>query len=53
MEQESLKSSFSRHTSKDGAMMPNYALERTAASELRRLAVPSSLRSSATAQRER
>jgi hypothetical protein len=32
---------------------PNHALEPTAASGLRRLAVPSSLRSSAAAQRER
>jgi hypothetical protein len=32
---------------------PNPALEPTAASGLRRLAVPSSLRSSAAAQRER
>jgi len=34
-------------------MTPNHALERTAASALRLLAVPSSLRSSAAAQRER
>jgi len=34
-------------------MKPNHALEPTAASGLRRLAVPSSLRSSAEAQRER
>jgi hypothetical protein len=33
--------------------LPNRALEPTAASGLRRLAVPSSLRSSAAAQRER
>jgi hypothetical protein len=33
--------------------MPNPAFERTAASALRLLAVPSSLRSSAAAQRER
>ncbi len=32
---------------------PNHAFERTAASALRLLAVPSSLRSSAAAQRER
>jgi len=32
---------------------PNYALEPTAASTLRLLVVPSSLRSSAAAQRER
>jgi hypothetical protein len=32
---------------------PNHALEPTAASGLRRLAVPSSLRSSAAAQRKR
>jgi len=32
---------------------PNHALEPTAASGLRALAVPSSLRSSAAAQRER
>jgi hypothetical protein len=32
---------------------PNHALEPTAASGLRRLAVPSSLRSSAAAQHER
>jgi len=34
-------------------MTPNHALEPTAASGLRPLAVPSSLRSSAAAQRER
>lgn len=34
-------------------MMPNSALESTAASALRLLAVPSSLRDSAAAQRER
>jgi hypothetical protein len=34
-------------------MTPNPAFERTAASALRLLAVPSSLRSSAAAQRER
>ena len=34
-------------------MTPNHALEPTAASALRLLAVPSSLRSSAAAQRER
>lgn len=34
-------------------MPPNHALEPTAASALRLLAVPSSLRSSAAAQRER
>jgi hypothetical protein len=34
-------------------MTPNHALEPTAASGLRRLAVPSSLRASAAAQRER
>ncbi len=34
-------------------MTPNHALEPTAASGLRRLAMPSSLRSSAAAQRER
>jgi hypothetical protein len=34
-------------------LWPNHALEPTAASGLRRLAVPSSLRSSAAAQRER
>jgi hypothetical protein len=34
-------------------MHPNPAFERTAASALRLLAVPSSLRSSAAAQRER
>jgi hypothetical protein len=34
-------------------MSPNPALEPTAASGLRRLAVPSSLRASAAAQRER
>jgi len=34
-------------------MTPNYAPEPTAASGLRRLAVPSSLRSSAAVQRER
>jgi len=53
MEQESLKSSFGRHTSKDRAMTPNRALEPTAASVLLRLAVPSSLCASAAAQRER
>jgi len=34
-------------------LVPNPALEPTAASGIRRLAVPSSLRSSAAAQRER
>jgi hypothetical protein len=34
-------------------MLPDRAFERTAASALRLLAVPSSLRSSAAAQRER
>jgi len=34
-------------------VLPNHALEPTAASGLRRPAVPSSLRSSAAAQRER
>jgi hypothetical protein len=36
-----------------GQMLPNPAFERTAASALRLLAVPSSLPSSAAAQRER
>jgi len=36
-----------------GTKTPNHALEPTAASGLRRLAVPSSLRASAAAQRER
>jgi hypothetical protein len=36
-----------------GQMLPNPAFERTAASALRLLAVPFSLRSSAAAQRER
>jgi hypothetical protein len=35
------------------SMLPNHALEPTAASGLRRLTVPSSLRSSAAAKRER
>ena len=47
------KSSFNRHTSQDRAMTPNHAFEPTAASGLRRLAVPSPLRVSAAAQRER
>jgi hypothetical protein len=50
MERASLKSSVNRHTFYGRAMTPNHAIEPTA-SGLRRLAVPSSLRSSAAAQR--
>ena len=42
-----------RRNAKIGALPPNNAFERTAASARRLLAVPSSLRSSAAAQRER
>jgi hypothetical protein len=50
MERVSLKSGFNRLDFKGRAMTPNHALEPTAASGLRALAVPSSLRSSAAAQ---